>query len=96
MERNDDDGPTMPPAAYVNFLRATPRGPELFLAFAQLTADEGAKAQLLASLVTTPQHAKVMAQVLMQAVERYEAQHGEIVAPPSRAAEAPPRRKRSA
>ncbi len=71
---------TLPPALYVNFLRVGPQRSEFFLTFGQLTQEDVGGAHLVASLVTTPAHAKSMLKVLADAVSRYEARLGPIPA----------------
>ncbi len=93
---------TLPPAAYVNFLRVGQGPSEFLLSFGQLLHEDATSAQLLASLVTSPVHAKSMARALAEAVERYETLHGPIPVPepPAQAPAQPgrraPRREREA
>jgi hypothetical protein len=88
----------LPPAAYVNFLRVAQQRSEFFLAFGQVTQEQVGGAHLVASLVTSPAHAKSMLRALEEAVRRYEERFGEIPVPvaaaagPIRPLEAPPRR----
>lgn len=66
----------MPPASYVNFLQVASRREEIRLSFGQLADGEAQSAHLLASLVTTPAHARAMLDVLGQALEQYDARFG--------------------
>ena len=68
----------LPPAVYVNFLRVTHQHSEVFLTFGQIAGESVAGVHLASALVTSPAHAKAMLRVLGEAVERYEARHGEI------------------
>ena len=68
----------LPPALYVNFLRVEPQRSEVFLAFGQLARTDAGQAHLVASLVTSPAHAKSMLRVLAEAVARYEERFGEV------------------
>ena len=76
--RNGNGG--LPPALYVNFLRVEPQRSEVFLAFGQLAGADAGEAHLVASLVTSPAHAKSMLRALAEAVARYEERFGEIPA----------------
>jgi hypothetical protein len=67
-----------PPALYVNFLRISPGESEFFLHFGQLPRGETRTAHLAASLVTSPQHAKVMLRALQEAIARHEARYGAL------------------
>ena len=80
----------MPPSAYVNFLRVAHQQSEFFLAFGQVTQQQGAQAHLVSSLVASPEHAKSMLAVLAKAVQRYEERFGEIPAGAPAAEPAPP------
>jgi hypothetical protein len=75
---NDPKTPTIPPGAYANFLQVALAPSEFHLAFAQLAPGARRPAQLVASLVTAPVHAKAMLRALAKTVERYEEQFGEI------------------
>ncbi len=81
---------SLPPAAYVNFLRVGQDRAEFHLALGQMVQGDNAGAHLLGSFVTTPIHAKAMMKALAEAVERYEARYEEIPSPPAlKGAEAP-------
>jgi hypothetical protein len=80
----------MPPSAYVNFLRVAHQQSEFFLAFGQVTQQQGAQAHLVSSLVASPEHAKSMLAVLAKAVERYEKRFGEIPTAAPASDSAPP------
>jgi hypothetical protein len=71
----------LPPALYVNVLRIAHRPTEFFLSFAQTVQDRPGEAHLVASLVTSPVHAKAMLAVLAQAVQRHEECFGEVRVP---------------
>jgi hypothetical protein len=71
----------MPPATYVNFLRIAQSSGELFLAFAQTSGEASTSAHLVASLVTSPAHAKAMLRALAQAVALHESRFGVIPEP---------------
>ncbi len=68
----------LPPAVYVNFLRVSHQHSEVFLTFGQIAGEPVAGVHLASALVTSPAHAKAMLRALGEAVERYEARHGEI------------------
>jgi hypothetical protein len=70
-----------PPATYVNFLRIAQSSGEIFLAFGQANADSGPDAQLVASLVTSPVHAKAMLRALAQSIALHESRFGVIPEP---------------
>ena len=75
---NDPKTATIPPGAYVNFLRVALAPSEFHLVFAQLAPGQTPAAHLVSSLVTTPVHAKAMLRALAETIERYEEQFGEI------------------
>jgi hypothetical protein len=85
---DEPDSAPLPPSVYVNFLRVAHQHSEFFLTFAQIAGDPVAGAHLVSALVTSPAHAKSMLRALGEAIERYEARHGEI--PEIEAASAPP------
>ena len=66
----------MPPASYVNYLQVASRREELHLSFGQLADGEGQNAHLIASLVSTPTHARAMLEVLEQALDKYDKRFG--------------------
>lgn len=68
----------LPASLYVNVLRIAPQATEFFLSFGQTAPDRPGEAHLVASLVTSPAHAKSMLLALAQAVQRYEECFGEI------------------
>jgi hypothetical protein len=84
---DEPDSAPLPPSVYVNFLRVAHQHSEFFLTFAQIAGDPVAGAHLASALVTSPAHAKSMQRALGEAIERYEARHGEI--PEIEAASAP-------
>ena len=80
---DDPKTQTIPPGAFVNFLRVALAPSEFHLAFAQRAPGPGQAAHLVASLVTTPIQAtpiqaKAMLKALGETIERYEQQFGEI------------------
>jgi len=80
---NEPKNGVLPPSAYVNFLRVANNQSEFFLSFGQVAQEQGTGAtgaHLVASLVTSPAHAKAMLRALAEAVERHEQRFGEIAA----------------
>jgi hypothetical protein len=75
---NEPKNGVLPPSAYVNFLRVANNQNEFFLSFGQVAQEQGTGAHLVASLVTSPAHAKAMLRALAEGVERHEQRFGEI------------------
>lgn len=76
-----DQNRSLPPALYMNIMRVRHSLGEFFFDFGQGTSDNPALASFVASLVTSPQHAKLMLKALAQSVETYEGTFGEIQSP---------------
>lgn len=76
--------PSLPPASYFNVLQIRHMGREFFFDFGQITGraaageHQFAEAHLVASLVTSPSHAKAMLRALQTNLDRYEEIYGEI------------------
>mgnify|MGYP001559041269 CR=1 FL=1 len=73
-----------PPAMYMNFMSVRSNLGEIFFDFGQTIVGGPPLANIVASLVTSPQHAKMMLKALADNLERYEARHGVIELPPQR------------
>ena len=78
---DDPKTQTIPPCAFVNFLRVALAPSEFHLTFAQRAPGSGQAAHLVASLVTTPVQAKAMLGALSETIDRYEEQYGEMPMP---------------
>ncbi len=78
--------PQRPPAQFFNIMQVSHTPREFFFVLGQShgsqVPDQGyVEVQMISHVVTTPQHAKAMLQVLKGSVEKYEQQFGEISEP---------------
>ena len=71
----------VPEPRFTNIARVTHNATEFYLEFGQMLPAQPGAAGLIAALVMTPQHAKLLVVALSDNVSRYEAQHGEIKLP---------------
>ncbi len=78
---NDENIPKQPPAQFFNVLRVSHTPREFFFMLGQGGGSQSPEAQLIAHVVTTPQHTKAIMQALRENIEKYEAKYGEIPEP---------------
>ena len=72
----------VPEARFTNVAFVQHTQLEFYLRFGQLVPDQPGIATLIASLVMTPQHAKLLLAALAENVDGYERRFGEIKPPP--------------
>jgi len=95
---DDPKAKPTPAGAYTNWLRVAHGPSEIYLAFGQTAPGQTSAAHLLASLVTTPVHAKAMLRALDKTIKSYEKQFGEIpeIEPKPEAAAGPAKESQAA
>jgi uncharacterized protein DUF3467 len=64
-------------AVYANYFEVGHNAFEFLIDFGQFQPDAGS-VQMHSRMVTGPVHAKLLAQLLSQAISRFEAEHGEL------------------
>lgn len=67
-------------ATYANFALISHRPSEIVIDFARILPNTP-KSRVHARIITTPMHAKMLLSALKKALEKYEAQYGEISLP---------------
>lgn len=67
---------------FTNLARVRHNATEFYIDFGQQLLDQPGVASIVAALVMTPQHAKLLAGVLTNSIEKFEAKNGEIRLPP--------------
>lgn len=87
-QRSDRQPPPVPPATHFNFAQVSHNGREFFLALAERAGES--QANLIARFATSPQHAKELAVVLTQQIQKYEQRFGAIQDPGGRIVRAGP------
>ena len=78
---NDENAPKLPPAQFFNVFQVSHTLREFFFILGQGGGSRSPEAQLIARVVTTPQHTKAVVHALQANIEKYEAKYGEIPEP---------------
>ena len=77
----DENTPKQPPAQFFNVFQVSHTPREFFFMLGQGGGSQSPEAQLIAHVVTTPQHTKAIMRALQANLEKYEAKHGRIPEP---------------
>lgn len=72
-----------PEHRFVNVAQVRHSQTEFYLEFGQFVLNQPGVANLMASLVMTPQHAKLLLRALAENLGKFESKHGEIELPPA-------------
>ncbi len=77
----DENTQKQPPALFFNVFQVSHTPREFFFMLGQGGGSQSPEAQLIARVVTTPQHTKAILRALQANIEKYEAKYGEIAEP---------------